>query len=239
MSVLLTFWRSSKAGGGFPRVSFEVATAPTCCLVETSFGFLMWNLMCLVCWQSTSRGATNVTSRLSTCTDLAAVSLPIAWVNWLNLSNAVPMMHPRQHRCCKGPAVTSFPITPCLMRRIPSRKPRTLDGSSNGLDFPLTTGDVSFVGSVLMIISLIARSCLENAGAPSKMSSIMMGPRRFLSLFFPLEKPFGFLSFLECFILQMKAFCNVFELALIHFSLTREALLANRLAIDELLTKMW
>jgi hypothetical protein len=145
MSVSETFWRSSNAGGSLDKVLFKVATAPTYCLVLTSSGFLTWNLMHLVCWRSTSRGAKNVIRRCSTMNKLAAVSLPTARVHYsLNLSNAVPVRHPRQHRHCNGPVATLFPTTPSLMRRTPCRTSRTLDGLSDGLNFRLITGDDSF-----------------------------------------------------------------------------------------------
>jgi hypothetical protein len=138
MSVSETFLRSSNAGGSLDKVLFKVATAPTCCLVLTSLGFLVWNLMPLVCWRSTSRGAKNVISRCSTACKLAAVSLPTARACSLNLSNAVPVRHPRQHRCCNGQVATLFPTTPSLMRRTPCRLSSTRElfrSRSNGLGF--------------------------------------------------------------------------------------------------------
>jgi hypothetical protein len=239
MSVSETFWRSSNAGGSLDKVLFKVDTAPTHCLVLTSLGFLTWNLMCHVCCRSTSRGAKNVMSCCSTMNKLAAVSLPTARACSLNLSNAVPVRHPRQCRCCNGPVVTLFPITPSLMRRTPCRTSRTLDGLSNGLNFPLITGDDSFVGSVLIVISLMVRSHFENAGALSRISWIMMGPWRFRSFDLPLEKPLGFFSFLECFILRLKAFCFLFATTsrwlFVSLSLTREhfrSLVSNRLGFE-------
>jgi hypothetical protein len=225
-------------------VLFKVNTAPTYCLVLTSLDFLMWNLMHRVCCRSTSRGAKNVMSRaknvMSRCwtmNKLAAVSLPTARVHSLNLSNAVPVRHPLQCRHCNGPVVTLFPITPSLMRITPCGTSRTLDGLSTGLNFRLITGDDSFVGSVLIAISLMVRSYLENVGAPSKISLIMMGPWRFRSFNLPLEKPLGCFSFLECFILRLKAFCffaTTSRWLLVHFSSTREPFRSrsNRLGFE-------
>jgi hypothetical protein len=62
------------------------------------------------------------------------------------------------------------------MRRAPRRTSRTLDGLSNGLNFLFIIGDDSFVGLLHIIISLTVRSYLENIGAPSRISSIMMDP---------------------------------------------------------------
>jgi hypothetical protein len=158
-----------------------------------------------------SRGAKNVMSRCSAMNKLAAVSSPTPRVCSLNLSNAAHVRRPHQH------ANTSA-ATVLLLRCSPCRTSRTFDGLSNGLNFRLITGDDSFVGSVLIIISLMVRSHF-------KISSIMMGPWRFRSFDSPLEKPSGFFSFLECFILWMKAFCSfatTLRWLLVYFSSTRE-----------------
>jgi hypothetical protein len=70
------FQPSSKAGGSLTRVSLSVAAAPTCCLADTSSGFLM--LKCAWCsaWPlRTSCGVKKVTGRLPTWLRFGTVSL--------------------------------------------------------------------------------------------------------------------------------------------------------------------
>ena len=66
-------------------------------------------------------------------------------------------------------------------------------------------GDASFVGLVRITILRIVVFDDLNVDPLLMMSSIMIGPtvRFFTSLFLPLEKPFGFFSCWECFIVWM------------------------------------
>ena len=133
-------------------------------------------------------------------------------ISWLGSDELLsryqhPLRHVRQYWYCSGPVVTLLPATPSLINRILRRTSRTTeDGLSSGLNFHLIQGLASFSGSVLTSISLMLESDFEILAALAKMSSMMIGPRRWLTdrlSFGLLEKPLWPLvadSLLECFV---------------------------------------
>jgi hypothetical protein len=101
-----------------------------------------------------------------------------------------------------------FPCDSFLNLSRPRRTSMTFFGLLSGLKLSLMTGEESFVGSVLTDICRIDMSSFSNfTRSSSRISAMEIGMFGFGSL--PLEYPLellGFLSFLECFIVEMQLF---------------------------------
>ena len=98
-----------------------------------------------------------------------------------------------------------YPWSRQTHNQLPWSRVRSLAELSRGLKLRLMIGDASFVGLVRITILRIVVFDDLNVDPLLMMSSIMIGPtvRFFTSLFLPLEKPFGFFSCWECFIVWM------------------------------------
>ena len=142
-------------------------------------------------------------SHCFTVIKLAVVLFPTLVVNSWNFHSASLSRQPHQYAYWFGPLVMLFPITPCLITRVPFSTSRIQVGLSNGRNRRLIIGESLLVGSVWTLILRTLQSSFSKGFSSSNISLMVIGPSGFGLVLRLFVNPFavrGLFSFLECFI---------------------------------------